>query len=34
MTLAGVAHSLALADQWADVKCFSGLCGEYEPSRI
>jgi hypothetical protein len=32
--LAGVAHSLVLANQWADVQCSSGLCGEYEPSKI
>jgi hypothetical protein len=27
-------HSLALVVQWADVQCSSGLCGEYEPSKI
>jgi hypothetical protein len=32
--LAGVAHSLVLPNQWADVQCSSGLCGEYEPSKI
>jgi hypothetical protein len=34
VALVGVAHSLALADQWADVQCTFGLCGEYEPSKI
>jgi hypothetical protein len=31
---AEAAHSLMLAVQWADVQYFSGLCGEYEPSKI
>jgi hypothetical protein len=34
MTLAGVAHSLVLAVQLADVPCSSGLCVRYEPSKI
>jgi hypothetical protein len=32
--LTGVAHSLALAIQWANVQCSFGLCDEYEPSKI
>jgi hypothetical protein len=28
------AHPLALAVQWADIQCFSWLCGEYGPSKI
>jgi hypothetical protein len=32
--LAEVAHSLAVADQWADVQWSSGPCCEYEPSKI
>jgi hypothetical protein len=34
MALAEVAYSSAPADQWVDVQCFRGLCGEYEPSTI
>jgi hypothetical protein len=32
--LTRVAHSLALAIQWANVQCSFGLCDEYEPSKI
>jgi hypothetical protein len=31
---AEVAHYFALAVQWADIKCSSGLCSEYETSKI
>jgi hypothetical protein len=34
VALAGVAHSLALANLWADVQCSSGLCDEYESSKF
>jgi hypothetical protein len=30
----GVAHYSTLAVKWADVQCFFGLYGEYEPSKI
>jgi hypothetical protein len=34
VALAAVARPLVPTDQLADVQCSSGLCGEYEPSKI
>jgi hypothetical protein len=31
---AEAAHPLVLVVYWADAQCFSGLCGEYEPTKF